>query len=151
MKKVLLSLLILFLGAPIFAQYYKTAIGIKGGYPGFGAINAKHFIGEKNALEASIASGKIGTTIQCLYEWQNSLPTEGLEWYYGVGPNIGIQSSALNNGSTLFFSGSGLLGIEYTFENIPLNIALDVGPVLNIIPTFQLKGGGGLAARYTIK
>ena len=39
----------------VFSQDYKTAIGIKGGYPGFGSLNAKHFISEKSLLESNDA------------------------------------------------------------------------------------------------
>ena len=37
-----------------FGQNYTTAIGIKGGYPVFGTLNAKHFIGSQTAIEASV-------------------------------------------------------------------------------------------------
>jgi hypothetical protein len=151
MKKGMIYLCIFVFSTISYAQSYKTAIGLKGGYPGYGSLNAKHFISATNALEASVGTGRYGLWLQGLYEWQHDLPTKGLEWYVGVGPNIGIQSSALSNGSTFYFSGSGLLGIEYTFDKIPLNIALDSGPVIQLLPVFGFGWGGGLAARYTLK
>ncbi|MFM7565225.1 MAG: hypothetical protein ACKO4K_00605 [Flavobacteriales bacterium] len=151
MKKGMIYLYLFVFSTISYAQSYKTAIGLKGGYPGYGSLNAKHFISATNALEASVGTGRFGLWLQGLYEWQHDLPTKGYEWYVGVGPNIGIQSSALSNGSTFYFSGSGLLGIEYTFDKIPLNIALDSGPVIQLLPVFGFGWGGGLAARYTLK
>jgi hypothetical protein len=57
----------------------------------------------------------------------------------------------LNNGSTFYLSGSALLGIEYTFNNIPLNLALDSGPIVQVLPQVGFGWGGGLAVRYAIK
>ena len=151
MKAIIFILSILFSSTFVFGQAYNMAIGIKGGYPGYGSINAKRFLNANNALEANLGSGRYGFWIQGLYEWQHNLPTPGMQWYVGVGPNIGLQSSALSNGSTFYFSGSGLLGIEYTFENIPLNIALDLGPVIQLAPVFGFGWGGGAAARYVFK
>jgi hypothetical protein len=43
------------------------------------------------------------------------------------------------------------LGIEYTFNNIPLNLALDSGPIVQVLPQIGFGWGGGLAVRYAIK
>ncbi|MEY4141421.1 MAG: hypothetical protein RL110_792 [Bacteroidota bacterium] len=151
MRKAILFVFGACLCSMAFGQNYKTAIGIKGGYPGYGSISAKHFLGDVNAVELNVGTGLYGLTLQGLYEWNHQLPTNGLSWYLGVGPNLGLQSSQLNNGSTLFLSGSGLIGIEYTFNGLPINLALDSGPILQVIPNIGLGWGGGVAVRYTLK
>lgn len=151
MKQIIYSMLVIIMGSYAMAQGYKTAIGLKGGYPGYGSISAKHYLSSVNAVEGNIGTGTYGLWLQGLYEWNHDLPTDGLNWYVGVGPNIGIQSSKLMNGSTFYFSGSGLLGIEYTFRNIPLNLVLDSGPFIQVIPNLGFGWGGGLAVRYAVK
>jgi hypothetical protein len=107
-----------------FSQSYKTAIGLKGGYPSLGGIN-----------------------ISGLFEIQKPLPElNGLYWYLGVGPTVGFVNE------TLLLTANGVLGIEYTFQDLPINIALDTGPVIQLIGNRNLfSWGGGIAVRYTLK
>ena len=151
MKHIICSVIVLIMGSVAIAQGYKTAIGFKGGYPGYGSISVKHYLSSVNAIEGNIGTGSYGLWMQGLYEWNHDLPTNGLNWYIGVGPNVGFQSSKLNNGSIFYLSGSALLGIEYTFNNIPLNLALDSGPIVQVLPQIGFGWGGGLAVRYAIK
>ena len=44
--KITILLSFILMNTLVFSQDYKTAIGLKGGYPGFGSLNAKHFISE---------------------------------------------------------------------------------------------------------
>ena len=148
MKKVLLVLSV-FLSTLSFSQSYKTAIGVKGGYPGYGSLNAKHYFTGSSAIEASIGGGANFLWLQGLYEINQALPTDGLNWYLGVGPNVGLGN--LTNNSGVYFSGSGVIGIEYTFQDLPINLALDTGPVIEIIPTLGFNWSGGIAVRYTLK
>ena len=47
---------------------------------------------------------------------------------------------------------NGVLGIDYTFQDLPINISLDTGPVVQLIGNRNLfSWGGGLAVRYTLK
>lgn len=151
MKQIICAVIVLVIGSSAIAQSYKTAIGLKGGYPGYGSISAKHYLSSANAIEGNVGTGSNGLWIQGLYEWNHDLPTSGLNWYIGVGPNVGFQSSKLNNGSSFYLSGSALLGIEYTFNNLPLNLALDTGPIVQVLPNIGFGWGGGLAIRYAIK
>ena len=67
-----------------FGQNY-TTIGIKGGYPGFGTLNAKHFIGSQTAIEAMSAVFKdnYGTGAFVMLDELNSELDPGFSWYYG--------------------------------------------------------------------
>jgi hypothetical protein len=148
MKKVLLVLSI-FLSTLSFSQSYKTAIGVKGGYPGYGSLNAKHYFSGSSAVEASIGGGSNFLWLQGLYEINQALPTDGLNWYLGVGPSIELGNT--NNNSGLILSATGVIGIEYTFQDLPINIALDTGPNLKIIPALGFDWRGAIAIRYTLK
>lgn len=148
MKQVLLVFSIMF-STFSFSQAYKTAVGLKGGYPGYGSLNVKHYFSGPNAIEASLGGGANYLWLQGLYEINKTLPTDGLNWYLGVGPNVGLGN--ISNNSGFYFSGVGVIGIEYTFQDLPIDLALDTGPVLSIVPSIGFYWGGGIAVRYTLK
>ena len=129
------------------AQNYKTAVGVRLG-PNTAAVTGgftvKHFINENTALEG-ITGVNNGLGICGLYEKHfNIEAVNNLQWFVGFGGYV-----AFNNNNTLI-GGAGIVGLDYKFEEIPLNISLDWKPELNIISTvnFQLSGVG-LSARFT--
>ena len=154
MKNCLILLVIVASTSFSYSQNYKTAIGIKGGYPGFGSLNGKHFLNSKTAIEGSIGGGSNTLWLQGLYELNFSLE-DGLNWYAGGGANVGFYSykNPLNNQRTsnMILGINGIVGIEYTFEDFPLNVALDTGPNILLINSFGFGWGAGLAVRYAIK
>jgi hypothetical protein len=146
MKKIFL-LAIIILSTNSFSQSYKTAIGLKGGYPSLGGLNLKKMLSSGTAAEFSLGGYDGGLVISGLFEIQNPLPEpNGLYWYLGVGPTVGsVRGSFL-------LTANGVLGIEYTFQDLPINIALDTGPVIQLIGNRNLfSWGGGLAVRYALK
>ena len=146
MKKILLTAF-LFLAFSIcsWSQQYKTAVGIKGGYPSLGGLDIKHFLRSGFAVEGTIGGFSGTMLISALIEVQKSLPEPtGLDWYVGVGPTLGISSG------TFLFAANGVIGVDYTFQDFPLNLSLDTGPVLSLSP-IGFGWGGGLAIRYAFK
>ena len=133
------------------AQQYSTAIGIKGGYAfqSGGGINAKHFLGGASAIEVTLGGGARHIWLQALYERNQEL-SHGVEWYYGFGGDLGSFTNGGYNGYSngLFIGVDGVVGVEYTFEEFPLNLALDTGPTLRVIPYVGFGWSGGLAVRY---
>ena len=153
MKKIVLISFLLFSKA-VLSQDYKTAIGIQGGYPGFGSLNVKHFISENSALEAYLGGisrknyGN-GAFIILNYEIQNNLESY-FSWYYGGGGLFGFTTNA--SGVTDFQLGiNSTLGLEYTFEEVPINCSLNMGPLIFINPEVRFNWGGGLSIRYAIR
>lgn len=46
--------------------------------------------------------------------------------------------------------GAGIIGMDYKFEDIPLNVSLDWKPELNLISKIAFESSGiGLSARFT--
>ena len=137
--------------------YYKTAIGIKLGW-GIG-LNAKHFIGENSdhAVEVALDFQKQGLMLNGYYEYHlEAFKAYGLRWFLGGGPYIGIwdENNQWNkeNKDNLFVSGIvAIMGIEYTLENYPINVALDLQPRFNFIGSSQIWATGGITIRYTFK
>lgn len=147
--KTSFTVLILFLTTSFFSQNYKMALGFKGGYPGYGSLNAKKSISKSDYLEASIGGfGRypynVGFNVQIDYERMQALE-EGFSFYYGGGVLLGLTSSFVH------LAPKALLGLEYNFEDIPLNISIDTGPYLFVSPKIGFIWGGGLALRYAIR
>ena len=147
--KTSFTVLILFLTTSFFSQNYKMALGFKGGYPGYGSLNAKKSISKSDYLEAGIGGfGRypynIGFHVQLDYERMQALE-EGFSFYYGGGVLLGLTSSFVH------LAPKALLGLEYNFEDLPLNISIDTGPYLFVSPNIGFIWGGGLALRYAIR
>jgi hypothetical protein len=154
MKYSLVSIL-LFISFFTFSQNqsYKTVIGVKGGYPGYGSVNVKHNLVGNKYIEASM--GGIGRRgygngfyLVGDFEINNSLK-EGFLWYYGGGALVGL-SSYLNN-SYFQFAPNAVAGLEYVLEDLPLNISVETGPYLFIAPNVNFVWGGGIALRYVVQ
>ena len=153
MKKLILlvSLFVLVaLSSNLHAQDYKSAIGLKLGYP-FG-VTYKFFISEPAAIDLFIGTRYSGVTFGGNYEIHKPLPdVEGLKWYYGGGAIFTFYDYGGAGSSN--FGIDGVVGLDYKFADAPFNLSLDV------MPTFlfgeDYYGGfeifGGISARYVLK
>jgi hypothetical protein len=153
MKKLLfLFAIILALGTSTRGQDYRTAIGLRLGYPANG-LTVKHFLSQKSAVEGIVATSYGGFVVTGLYEnehWTGEYP--GLNWFWGFGAHIGFWDT---NPYVNQFTGSAIIGadfiagLEYTFDEIPLNLSIDLMPTVNLIG-YTGWGGirGGLSIRY---
>lgn len=125
---------------------YKTAIGVKI-WDGAG-LSLKTFLSEKAALEFVGFFNRNGTRITGLYEIHGLLNTEGnLRWYLGFGAHASLYKLAKGGGL------DGVAGLDFKFNNMPLNLALDWQPTFEFgVGTLNGFHGnwGGLAIRYTL-
>ena len=126
---------------------YKDAVGIRlsSTVPAIkNGITYKHFIGA-NAIEGILSFGD-GVGICGLYEIHKPLnaTTEGLQWLIGFGGYVGINNSTSNIGA------AGIIGLDYKFAQVPLNLTLDWKPELNIVSKVGFEASGvGFSARFT--
>ena len=154
MKKILLSsAIVFFLVAALNAQDYNTGIGLRGGL--YNGLTVKHFIGEKSAVEGLLATRWTGFEVIGLYEIHNPLAdVERLKWLFGAGGHIGFYDGDKTTwgdaGTNYTVIGFDLiLGLEYSFSEIPLNLSLDWKPAFNLIGYSKFFGdGGALSIRY---
>ena len=153
MKKTVIIIFSLFvLGFSVDAQDYRTSAGLRAGFP-YG-VTVKHFLNETNALEGILASSWGGFVVTGLYEnvhWTGEYP--GLNWFWGFGAHLGFwgtRSNFIDDPGVGSIVGADLvLGLEYTFDEIPLNLSLDVMPSVNLIGYTGWNGvQGGLSVRY---
>ena len=142
--------LVLAFGSAARAQDYRTGIGLKLGNP-YG-LTVKHFLNESNALEGVLASNYQGFVAMAFYEnehWTGWYP--GINWFWGFGGHIGFW----DNSPWVSGDGGGVLGadfiigLEYTFDEVPINLQLDIIPSINLIGDTGWNGPlGGLSVRY---
>lgn len=156
MKKILFFLLLgLSISSTSFAQDYRTAIGFRGGL--FNGLSIKHFIGSKAALEGIVSSRWRGLQVTGLYEIHNvAFQTRGLNWYYGAGAHVGFWDGNRTNWGNkderyTVVGLDGILGLEYNFREVPINISLDWKPAWNISGYQGFWGdGAAFSIRYTL-
>lgn len=134
------------------AQNYKTALGIRlsSKDPAINnSVSFKHFLDEKTAIEALLTFDK-RAAIGALIEFHKPVASaDGLQWFYGAGAYIGLDSDK-NNTDRNLMGGQGIVGLDYKFPHIPLNLALDWKPELNIIDNINFEPAAiGFTIRFT--
>ena len=137
MKKILITcLFVFFMGSLCIAQDYNTGIGLRAGFNQ--GLTVKHFIGTKSALEGILATRWRGFEITGLYEIHNrAFNAERLKWYFGFGGHVGFWNGDYAKwgepGVTYTVIGiDGILGLEYSFSEVPINIGIDWKPSYNL-------------------
>jgi len=156
MKKIVITCLIVFCLVSIsYAQDYKTGIGLRAG-PYYG-LTVKHFLGEKPAFELMLASRWSGFVVTGLYEIHNmAFNVERLKWYFGFGGHIGFWNGNYTHrywgdeGTNYTVIGiDGILGLEYSFAEVPINLGIDWKPAINFVGYSGFwADGGALSIRY---
>lgn len=148
-------------GATLSAQQYDQAAGLRLAW-GFGGTY-KHFLSEKIAVEGIVnywSRGTLGfrysrTRISVLVEMHQDLNevADGLQWYAGGGAFAGFWSgsfSSFNDGNQTQVGVSGVLGLDYKFAELPINVSADWMPGIAFVGGGGFfAGAGGLAVRYT--
>ncbi|MBE7169879.1 MAG: hypothetical protein INR73_04775 [Williamsia sp.] len=156
MKKTLLSSLLLSVVGIISASAqdfklgsdYQLGVGIRlsTGAPTISnSVSLKYFLTPSTAAEGLISFGnRFG--VGGLYELHQSLNSPGLRWFYGGGGYVGTQHRST------YLGPMGVLGLDYKFSEIPLNLSLDWKPELDLLPKINFVPDAlALTARFTIQ
>lgn len=154
MKKILIVLsFALGISGFLPAQDYNTGIGFRGGL--VNGLTIKYFLNEKGAVEALVATRWKGFEVTGLYEIHNPLPNiDRFKWYYGAGGHLGFYNGENttwddDEGSYLAVGLDLILGVEYSFDQIPVNLSLDWKPEFNFTGYSKFIGDGvALSVRY---
>jgi hypothetical protein len=159
MKKVFASLFLFAMIAIVnkaSAQDYKTALGVRLSSSQAivnNSVSIKHFLNERTAIEGLLSFGD-PLALGALVEIHQPLGESGLKWYYGGGGYLGfVKSYNVNldkNETDANFGAQGVLGMDYKFANIPLNLSLDWKPELNLVTDINFEPAAiGFTARFT--
>ncbi|MBK9248311.1 MAG: hypothetical protein IPM69_09435 [Ignavibacteria bacterium] len=138
------------------SQGYNTAIGLRLGGLTSG-ITLKHFISSDAALEGIVSFGSRSFLITGLYEVHNPISgAPGLKWLYGGGAHIGFfnesgsyytfrNNRVYNNRSVVGLD--LILGLDYKFKGAPINMSIDVKPIIDFFDGAIMYFDTGLSVR----
>jgi hypothetical protein len=109
------------------------------------SITGKYFVTDRSAVEGIVSFGsRFG--LGGLVEIHKPTNAQGLRWFYGAGAYVGFEDGDTYLGPT------GVLGLDYKFTNVPINLSLDWKPELNIIPDINfVPDAFALSVRFTLK
>jgi hypothetical protein len=159
MKKILFSLLIvagISVSTTASAQDYKSALGVRLSSSAAmvnNSVSFKQFITNKTAIEVLFSFGD-PLALGALLEFHKPLAASGMSYFYGAGGYISfIKNTNVNTGKTATdpnFGAQGVIGLDYKFSNVPLNLSLDWKPELNIVSDINFEPAAiGFTARFT--
>lgn len=135
---------------------YKMAIGIRlSSAPAIvnNSVSFKYFMNSRAAIEGLVSFGD-PLSFGALLEMHNPLSTPGLQWFYGAGGYLGF-SKEYNSEKQIeerktYFGAQGVVGLDYKFDKIPLNLSLDWKPELNLVQDINFEPAAlGFTARFT--
>lgn len=141
------------------SQDYTNAVGLKF-YPA--ALTAKHFFNHTVGVEGiTYLYDNASLRFTGLLEFNFDIPTvPGLKWF--IGPGAHVSFLRYKTQATTFAGIDGILGLDYKFKGVPINLSLDWQPSFEFgeEPTYEnhhhIKDGpgfvgswAGVAVRYT--
>jgi hypothetical protein len=143
MKYISIFLLALALSASPTNVKAQDLIGVRLGW--FSGVTYQHYMESNTSLEFIGQFTRGGYNFTGLYEIHNPIPNaDGLNFYYGAGGHVGFYREKRYdlyrnryNGSGSVIGLDGIIGLEYFFKPIPLQLSLDYKPALNF-------GGGDI-------
>ncbi len=160
MKKTIILIAALFCITQMHAQSvditpgssYKQALGLK--FPGGFSVTYKKFVTTTNNVEGQLTYWNKGFRAAGLYEFNfYSFPSvNGLAWFVGPGAHVGFWKSQYikDYNSKADIGIDGVLGLDYKFQDIPINVSVDWEPSVTLVGTAGFNPAwGGLAIRYT--
>jgi outer membrane protein W len=135
---------------------YKTALGVRLSSSTAmqnNSISIKHFINDKTAIEGLFTFGD-PLALGLLVEFHKPLAPAGLRYFYGAGGYIAfiktVNTATQKTSTDPNIGAQGIIGLDYKFNNIPLNISLDWKPELNIVTDINFEPAAiGFSARFT--
>lgn len=147
MKKILtLFVLFILVQLSLNAQDKNFGAGIIVGEPT--GLSAKLWTTGDNAFDFATAwsfKGDGHLLLQADYVWHIfnliPIPSGKLSFYVGIGGRIILADDAL----------IGIrvpLGLDYMFSSAPVDIFVELVPILDLIPSTDFDLGGGIGARY---
>jgi len=153
MKKYTYLLVIFFIGivaTESYAQDYKTSIGVRLGT--YFAGSYKAFLNEKSAVEGVAGISRVGgqsllslgASYQRHHSFTSDIPT--LRWYYGGGVFAALGNSEIDTNISI----TAALGLEYTFEDTPINIFIDALPYYSLTTSRGIDTEASIGVRFIL-
>ncbi len=156
MKKVLstcIALIFLILSKGE-AQNYRTALGVRLSSANADVNNSitfRQFINQNSAIEGLLCFGD-PLAIGVLYERFKGLSAAGLSYFWGGGGYVTFpRNNPDKTTSNIGLGAQGIIGLDYKFNNFPLNLSLDWKPELLLVNNINFQPAAiGLSARFVL-
>ena len=141
--KYLVQILVVSVVMSLCATYAQGnfGIGIILGEPT--GLSAKLYTGSSTAFDFAAAwsfKGDGNLLLQADYVWHSSLAKE-LALYYGIGGRVIFQKDPLVGARIP-------IGLDYRFSSAPIDIFVELVPILDLIPSTNFNLGGGIGIRF---
>ena len=147
MKKIILVVAAV-LGLAVVANAQPRAIGVRAGY---GAeLSYQHTLGADSFAEFDLGWSAGSAKLGAAYDFQ-VCPVGPFNFYAGPQAYVGFGNyNDGENTKTVLWAGIGAqLGLEYCFEEIPLQLSLDWKPSFTLVPASGFGWQGlALGVRY---
>jgi hypothetical protein len=120
-------------------------------------VTFQHRFSDNDAIEFIALSRYGGLNFTTLYEFNNRFfDVRSIKWYFGAGGHAGVYSNRARSfenesGNTITLGLDGIVGLEYFFHDIPIQISVDWKPAFNLISsgqTFNEWDCGAMSVRY---
>jgi hypothetical protein len=144
--KMMILVSILFLSIPLHSQNHNFGLGMQLGEPT--GLNAKLWTGQTNAVDFGLAwsfEGRDEMVMQVDYVWHSfdvfPVSSGELPLYFGIGGRAILRDEPILGARIP-------VGITYMFETFPLDVFVEIAPILNLMPSTEFDLGGGFGARF---
>ena len=110
-------------------------------------LSAKLYTGGSNAFDFAAAwsfKGSGHLLLQADYVWHSSLTRASsgeLMLYYGIGGRVIFRDDPLVGARIP-------IGLDYQFSTAPIDIFVEIVPILDLIPDTDFDIGGGIGVRF---
>lgn len=147
-KLVLMAAIIVCFSGLVSAQKSGVGIGVMFGEPT--GLSFKGWISERSAIDGGLGwsfvnDGSIHLHVDYLYHFYNVFDTPNIPLYLGVGGRIKMQNKERNNDTRI-----GIripFGISFQFTDAPVDIFLEIAPILDLSPKSEGSVNGALGVR----
>lgn len=110
-------------------------------------LSFKYWNNDRRAIDAGVAWSFEGNDLISIHgdllwhKWLN-VDSGRLAFYYGIG------ARALLNGSDSQVGARIPLGLNYLLQDAPIGFFLEIAPIIDVIPSTDGNGSGGLGVRF---
>jgi hypothetical protein len=145
-KLFLICAIIIFYAGTSSAQQSRFGLGLILGEPT--GLSGKYWVSSSCAIDGALAwslDKKSRVQIHSDYLWHNfriiSVIKGKLPIYYGLGARLVFETNNI-------FGVRGVLGMDYIFDGTPLDIFLELVPILDLAPKVRMDFNAGIGIRY---
>lgn len=147
-QKMMLLIIILLISVASYSQNRNFGIGMQLGEPT--GVDAKIWTNNVNAFDFGLAwsfDDREEMILQTDYVWHSfdvfPVSQGELPIYFGIGARFIFSEDPL-------FGARVPVGVAYMLETFPLDVFVEIAPILNLTPATRFDLGGGFGVRFRI-